>query len=460
MPPSSKVVAIIGAGLLGSSTAFHLANMLRRSKSISEVLVFDKNVPGECATSQSAGLVVHVSNCLHKTAFVCQTIRQDLRALGLENDFVQTGTIRVAVSEESKRKLLLETEIARAANVSCGLLDAREAKELVPWLRVDADATLCHVVDDGWIDPQVLCGAYLRSAREMGVSVRYGEEYQVSDVLSESTARGRRVVGVRLASNEVVSADAVIDATGTWGGLVSRPKQGLPMAPTRSHYWTIDSTSVDSFPAKHPNVILPDGGGFYTRSSAVPGTFVLGLQESAATSRTWDARRVPVDGRTQADMASTDAGQAQGLLLDRFEELASFMPDIETAELRHYTAGMSTYTIDGKYLVGAHSALEGLFTLTGCNGSGLSVSGGIGKFLAAHVDSMLATESTGADGWSKRLAEARANDPRISMFDPERIDGRLHDRFSFFDSAFRTDCARSRTKKFQYQGGDSGVDAT
>ena len=104
-------VVVVGAGLLGSSVAYHLSKMYDR-----RVLVLDMNQPASCATSQSAGLLVHVSADPHKTRFVQET-RRDLEDLNLlEHDFKATGTVRVAVSEGNKRKLLEEIEVAN----SCG----------------------------------------------------------------------------------------------------------------------------------------------------------------------------------------------------------------------------------------------------------------------------------------------------------------------------------------------------
>ena len=51
----------------------------------------------------------------------------------------------------------------------------------------------------------------------------------------------------------------------------------------------------------------------------------------------------------------------------------------------HYTAGLSTYTIDGEYLLGAWPGVGGLSVATGCNGSMLSAAGGVGRLVAAQV---------------------------------------------------------------------------
>ena len=69
----------------------------------------------------------------------------------------------------------------------------------------------------------------------------------------------------------------------------------------------------------------------------------------------------------------------------------------------HYTAGLSTYTIDGEYLLGAWPGVGGLSVATGCNGSMLSAAGGVGRLVAAQVLEELGLPEVDGDAeWSGR----------------------------------------------------------
>ena len=122
------------------------------------------------------------------------------------------------------------------------------------------------------------------------------------------------------------------------------------------------------------------------------------------------------------------------------------MPVIESAELQHWVAGMSTYTFDGKYSIGAHTSTERMYVASGCNGSGLSASGGIGKFIAGLVDR---TAFNTDEDWTSVLDRERKGDPRIGLYDPERQCKDRVDDESVFSEAFRERCAMSRVRKFQ-----------
>lgn len=53
------------------------------------------------------------------------------------------------------------------------------------------------------------------------------------------------------------------------------------------------------------------------------------------------------------DSVSASEDQAEDALLDHFEVLGRYFPQAAQVPWRHYVAGLSTYTLDGRYLIGA-----------------------------------------------------------------------------------------------------------
>lgn len=450
---NNETIVVIGAGVLGSSIAYHLSRRAAERKcGESSITVLDRNAAGSCATSQSAGLIVHASSCPHKTHFVKQTVK-DMREINDDVGLVQNGTIRIAVSEANRGKLSRDVDVARASGVSAKAVDPQEAEELVPWLKVPhTSAMIYNITDDCVADPQIVAGAYLSAARDLGAETRCGRGPQ-STVTSLLFGDEDSIRGVRLESGEEIDATCVIDACGSWGGLLlSRASEdavsfrGLPMAPTRSHYWIGSSASrAELFPPSHPNVVFPDCHAYSRPYASEDGGLILGLQEPTG-SLTWDARTVPLDPHLQADLAASQSNEAQELLLNAYDGIAAYMPSIDSLQLQHYSAGMSTYTVDGQYIVGGLVNVPGFFVATGCNGSGLSAAGGIGHHLANHIDCiyrhLYAEGSTRS--WKHALSFARSQDDFARRYDPERHNATE----SFFSEAFRERCAMSRSKKF------------
>lgn len=65
---------------------------------------------------------------------------------------------------------------------------------------------------------------------------------------------------------------------------------------------------------------------------------------------------------------------------------------LEQAQLSHYIAGVSSYTPDGKPLLGKPQGWQNLNVVAGCSGAGIAWSGGIGKAMAASILDDTSTE--------------------------------------------------------------------
>jgi len=110
-------------------------------------------------------------------------------------------------------------------------------------------------------------------------------------------------------------------------------------------------------------------------------------------------------------------------LAEAAENIARFFPGIVEAQFPNYVAGLSTYTPDGKIILGSVPGLSGFLAASGCCGSGIVLSAGIGGTIAD-------------------LALGRAPSIDIAPFRPDRF-GPI-DPFSV---EFRDRCAASRANK-------------
>jgi hypothetical protein len=150
------------------------------------------------------------------------------------------------------------------------------------------------------------------------------------------------------------------------------------------------------------------------------------------------------------------------------------LPCIDRLAFPHYIAGLTTYTPDGRYLIGrVPGATNAVSVATGCNGSGLSSAGGIGRLVALQVQQALLSEKVlcpallsaeGAAAEEMRLLGA--DEFSLERFEPQlrgdgvevvagAIEGTTHaDRpdtpwSNMHSLAFRELCGQSRGAKFQ-----------
>lgn len=205
-----------------------------------------------------------------------------------------------------------------------------------------------------------------------------------------------------------------MDAAGAWSVEVARwAGRNVGAAPTRSHYW-ITSPNGTGEPGR-PNVLLPDLRA-HIRSEV--GGLLIGVQEPK--SKTLHPLNLPRDINT---ISLVDDSGDVDLLLEQAYPLRQVAPELDGWQFAHHIAGLSMYTPDGKFIIGRFNGLDGFLVASGCCGSGLAASAGIGALVAD-------------------LVLDRPPEVDVAIFHP--------DRFSTVDPTtdeFRARCAAARASK-------------
>lgn len=398
-------VAVVGGGIIGCSVAYHLAKA-----GITDVLVLERGELSGGATARAAGLVCHARSDVSTTKMVNRTrdaIRELETLLEEKLDYQQTGSIRAVFSEERDGELTTMESCLRRAGLDVESIEAREIRKMYPWLDLAGARRISFAPADGYIDGARLGMAFGTAARRLGARVRRG--ITVTNILTDGT----RAAGVET-DQGVIRAGSVVLAAGVWGAALSRlVGWGLAAAPTRSHYW-ITAPDGSGGPGR-PNVHLPDMRT-YLRSEV--GGILIGMQEPR--SPTYHPLQLPAD---MADMQLIEEEHDLDLLVEQGRTLSGVVLSIDDWRFAHHIAGLSNYTPDGKFVIGAVPGIEHLLLAGGCCGSGIAASGGFGQVVAD-------------------LVAGREPDIDISLYRP--------DRFGVVDpasEAFRERCAAARSSK-------------
>ncbi len=397
---------VVGGGLLGLAVAYYLSKL-----GTGKVVLVERRLLAEQNTSRAAGLLTQARTKACTVPLVQETYRvvAELESLlGESLGLRRVGSLYIAVSPESKRELALTAVVSRTYSICCDRISVRLARELAPWLAVnDADADCLYVPTDAFIDPCILAQAFARAARRAGVEI-----LQQEAVLHIETTSGR-TLGV-ITNNRRISSPIVIDAAGVWSAILAAEiGVALPMAPVRSHYWITEP--YETFPAHSPIVILPDARA-YARPEV--GSLLFGLRERESVSL--DPRGLP---GSMGELVINKEPMGWGYLEEGGDALRRFFPSIDGIGIAHYVEGLSSYTPDGLFTLGAMPGLEGFFAATGCSGAGIAACGGIGEMVAQLALGMRPT-----------------NNPA-----PFRID--RFGKIDPFDKAFRERCAQCRSGK-------------
>jgi len=134
-------------------------------------------------------------------------------------------------------------EEARVAALAAGLgmraevLDGREAQAREPGIEL-AVAGGVHYPEDAHLDPAAFMRVLQRRLAADGVALRFGTR------VAGFEATNGRVEGVRVAAGELVRADHVVLAAGSWTGALARPLGlRLPMQPGKGYSLTLERPS-------------------------------------------------------------------------------------------------------------------------------------------------------------------------------------------------------------------------
>ena len=216
---AAKVV-IIGGGVIGLGTAYHLAKL-----GIDDVLLIERNGLTSGTSWHATGIVgpLRASINLTKLAIYATELFGRLEAeTGQGTGYVQTGGLWLAQSAARLTEIRRIAAMGEMTGLEVGVLDAHEIASKLPGLRIDDLAGALWVAADGQANPVDICMAYAKGARAGGVRIREGVGCASIEV--ENGA----VRAVRLTSGETVRCAAVVNCAGVWSRAVGA-MAGVPV---------------------------------------------------------------------------------------------------------------------------------------------------------------------------------------------------------------------------------------
>jgi len=242
-------VLIVGAGIMGVSTAYHLARL-----GVRRVVVLERDTVCSGSTALASGGIRHqYANRLgvELTTHSIVTYERFFEEFGVDPQFRQHGYLILIATEEELATARRSVALQRSLGVAVELLDAAATRALCPYLNTDDLLGATYTPRDGYADPYLCATAIAARARDLGVVIR--QQHEVRGFVRD----GDRVRGVTTAAG-TFEADAVVIATGAWSGVVGRLVDvDIPVRPHRRHKFMTAPFPTDRIPAATPFVIDP-----------------------------------------------------------------------------------------------------------------------------------------------------------------------------------------------------------
>jgi glycine cleavage system aminomethyltransferase T/glycine/D-amino acid oxidase-like deaminating enzyme len=362
--PSSAQIVIVGGGIAGCSTAYHLAKYGR-----TDVLLLEQGKLTSGTTWHAAGLVgqMRPNRTMTQMSKYGIELYATLEAeTGLATGWKQCGSVNVASTPERMKVLRKQLAMARSFGVECHEISPGEAGERFPVMRTDDLQGALWLPGDGKANPADLCMSLAKGARNRGVKIVEGVE--VTGVRIE---RGR-VTGVVTAQGEV-ACETLVNCGGQWarqfGALAG---VNVPLF-SAEHFYVVTGL----IPGVHPMVpVMRDPDGFIYYKEEVGGLVMGGFEPQA---KPWKVD--PIPATFQFELLDEDWDQFEPLMKNALHRT----PCLETAEIKMLLNGPESFTPDGNFILGEAPELRNYFVCAGFNSAGIANSGGAGRLVAEWI---------------------------------------------------------------------------
>ena len=226
--PSHVQVAVIGAGVIGASVAYHLARNGCR-----DVLLLERRQVGCGTTWHSLGFVglLRASPVLTKLALKTRQVIPEIeREAGRAAGYSERGSINLTADPSRLDSFRRVADIGRMLGLAVEEIDCAEAKSLLEILNPDGLLGGIHIPIEGQCNALDLTQTYLAAARKRGV--RLYEETEVRDVAPD---RGRSF-RVSTSRGDVL-CETLVNCTGIWArDFLPARRLNLPLQAVEQSY--------------------------------------------------------------------------------------------------------------------------------------------------------------------------------------------------------------------------------
>ena len=366
--PTHARVVIVGGGIAGVSTAYHLTKL-----GVRDVMLLEQGQLTCGTTWHAAGLVGQTRatrNATRMSRYGIELYATLEAETGLATGWKRCGSLNVAATSE--RLTLMKRQMARAQSfgVEFEFVTPARAGEIVPILRTDDLTGAVWIPGDGKANPTDLTQSLARGARAGGA--RIVEGVQARGV----TTHNGRVSGLAWRQGEetgTLQCDTVVNCGGQWAReLGAACGVNVPLA-SAEHFYIVTKPIAGVSPDM-PVVRDPDGFIYYKEEV---GGLVMGGFEPVA--KPWNVPRIP-DGFA-FQLLPEDWDQFEVLMQNAMHRT----PCLETAEVKLLLNGPESFTLDGNFILGEAPELRGFFVCCGFNSAGIANSGGAGRLIADWI---------------------------------------------------------------------------
>lgn len=363
MQDSAQVV-IIGGGIVGCSTAYHLTKM-----GWEDVVIIDKGELTSGSTWHAAGLVGQLRSERNITRMLQYSVSlyDQLEAeTGFATGWKMSGCLHLASTKERMYELKKGVTTARSFGLEMNIITPQEAYDLCPIISLDGIIGAAYMPTDGEADPSGITQALAQGARSRGCTI-----YR-NNLVTGFEFDKNRVTAVKTDQGDI-KCEILVNCTGMWGYQVGEMLGINTPAVPFMHQYAV-TNPVKDLPPNLPTIRDKDNLIYYKEEV---GGLVMGGCERNGIPWAVDG----VSNNFNSNLLDSD--------FDHFMQLAEpatqRTPCLEQAGLRKLVNGPEAFTPDGDAIMGPAPERNNVFVAVGFNAFGIAAGGGAGRMMAEWI---------------------------------------------------------------------------
>ena len=362
--PDSAQVIVIGGGIIGCSTAYHLA---RDHKA--DVILLEQGKLTGGSTWHAAGLVGQ----LRSSASITQVLKYSVdlyRALadetGLETGWKMSGCLRLACNAERWTEYKRLATTAGSFGMDMHLLSSAEVKAMWPLMHTDDLVGASFLPTDGQASPSDITQSLAKGARLHGARIFEGVAVTGFDM------DNGRITAV-LTNSGPVACEKVVNCAGMWSRQVGAMAGiNVPLQAVRHQY--VITEPLDGLSADSATVRDPDRRTYFKEEV---GGLAFGGYEPDPISWTTD----DIPGSFEFQLFDDDWDHFEQHLTQAVDRI----PALAETGVKQMINGPESFTPDGNFILGSAPECANMYVGAGFNAFGIASGGGAGWVLAKWV---------------------------------------------------------------------------
>lgn len=352
LPPTADAV-VVGGGVMGTSTAYHLA-----LKGVNDVVVLEREpLLGQMSTGQCAGGIRHQFASEVNVRLSIQSIRMFERfpdeldqEVGLRFD----GYLILLSSREDVAAFERAVALQRRLGVMTKTLSPDDVSDMIPLVDIDGVMAATFNDRDGLCDPSSVVQGYARGARRLGARIVTGAGVRAV------TRKGGAFVLTTAAGT--IETPVLVDACGAWapelGAMVGVE---IPISPIRRQM--VVTTPLPQVPADFPFTIFFGDSLYFHREGG-------GILTGQSNPNESPGYKLDVDPEWE---------------MTHLENAMRRFPMLEVAGVLSRWAGLYEVTPDAHPILGAVPTVDGFYVMAGFSGHGFMHGPACGLLMAEEI---------------------------------------------------------------------------